>query len=94
MSGKGSTLKLTSGREQREFLEANLHFFDLEKMMVRDLFCIFKYGDNLVPEFSPTPGSETCPGLVTCIPESGRSQTNDLREGMIRVKLSPLNTQV
>ena len=36
---------------------------------------------NLVPRFSLLPVERPWLGLVTCLPESGRLQTNDLKEG-------------
>ena len=41
---------------------------------------------NLVPRFSLLPVERPWLGLVTCLPESGRLQTNDLGEGRIRVR--------
>ena len=41
---------------------------------------------NLVPRFSLLPVERPWLGLVTCLPESGRLQTNDLGEGRISVR--------
>ena len=41
---------------------------------------------NLVPRFSLLPVERPWLGLVTCLPESGRLQTNDLEEGQISVR--------
>ena len=43
-------------------------------------------GKNLVPRFSLLPVERPWLGLVTCLPESGRLQTNDLEEGRISVR--------
>ena len=42
---------------------------------------------NLVPRFSLLPFERPWLGLVTCLPESGRLQTNDLGEGRISVRV-------
>ena len=41
---------------------------------------------NLVPRFSLLPVERPWLGLVTCLPESGRLQTNDFGEGRISVR--------
>ena len=41
---------------------------------------------NLVPRFSLLPVERPWLGLVTCLPESGRLQTNNLGEGRISVR--------
>ena len=41
---------------------------------------------NLVPRFSLLPVERPWLGLVTCLPDSGRLQTNDLGEGRISVR--------
>ena len=41
---------------------------------------------KLVPRFSLLPVERPWLGLVTCLPESGRLQTNDLGEGRISVR--------
>ena len=41
---------------------------------------------NLVPRFSLLPVERPWLGLVTCLPESGRLQTNDLGKGRISVR--------
>ena len=41
---------------------------------------------NLVPRFSLLPVERPWLGLVSCLPESGRLQTNDLGEGRISVR--------
>ena len=45
-----------------------------------------KYFANLVPRFSLLPVERPWLGLVTCLPESGRLQTNDSPEGRISVR--------
>ena len=47
--------------------------------------CICKLS-NLVPRFSLLPVERPWLGLVTCLPEPGRLQTNDLGEGRISVR--------
>ena len=51
----------------------------------RKLFSI-EHIANLVPRFSLLPVERPWLGLVTCLPESGRLQTNDLGEGWISVR--------
>ena len=45
-----------------------------------------RFPSSLVPRFSLLPVERPWLSLVTCLPESGRLQTNDLREGRISVR--------
>ena len=46
----------------------------------------FRVWINLVPRFSLLPIERLWLGLVTCLPEFGRLQTNDMGEGWISVR--------
>ena len=48
--------------------------------------CDFKSNSNLVLRFSFLSVERPWLGLVTCLPESGRLQTNDLGEGWISAR--------
>ena len=55
-------------------------------MITRNIDSKSSFTFNLVPRFSLLPVERPWLGLVTCLPESGRLQTNDLGEGRISVR--------
>ena len=56
-------------------------FVNKEVHMKNNLKPLISRNDNLVPRFPHLPVDRPWLGLVTCLPESGRLQTNNLGEG-------------
>ena len=78
-SNRNGKMSLQSRRRREDFLR-RFHKFVPHHQQVRYVSC------NLVPRFSLLPVKRPWLGLVKCLPESGRLQTNDLGEGRINVR--------
>ena len=63
------------------FVEIDLTFLQCKEFMQK----VYPIG-NLVPRISLLPVERPWLGLVTCLPKSGRLQTNVLGEGQISVR--------
>ena len=91
--------ELTLRDHQNYWMSIASHFFVLRTMLqtasgitplegghIECWYMVARSRLNLVPRFSLLPVERPWLGLVTCLQESGRLQTNDLGEGRISVR--------